>query len=43
MSLSTLNPDVARHFFSELASRHDVRQRLTEIAVPTLVIVGRYD
>jgi proline iminopeptidase len=43
MPLSTLNPEVAGHFFSELAARYDVRERLGEIAVPTLVIVGRYD
>jgi proline iminopeptidase len=43
MSLSTLNGDVAGHFFGELAGSYDVRSRLAEIAVPTLVIVGGYD
>jgi proline iminopeptidase len=43
MSLSTLSPDVAAYFFSELAARYDLRERLGEIAVPTLVIVGAYD
>lgn len=43
MSLSTLSPEIAAHFFSELAARYDLRERLREIAVPTLVIVGRYD
>lgn len=43
MALTTFDSQVAGHFFSELAPRYDVRNRLSEIAVPTLVIVGRYD
>jgi proline iminopeptidase len=43
MALSSLSPDVATHFFSELAPRYDLRLRLGEITVPTLVIVGRHD
>jgi proline iminopeptidase len=43
LSLSTLNGEIAAHFFSALAPRYDVRERLAEIAVPTLVIVGRHD
>lgn len=43
MSLSTLNPEVAGYFFSELAAHYDLRERLSEVTVPTLVIVGRYD
>jgi proline iminopeptidase len=43
MSLSRLSAEIAGHFFSELAARYDLRERLSEIAMPTLVIVGRYD
>ena len=43
MALSSLNPDVATHFFSQLAPRYDLRPRLGEITLPTLVIVGRHD
>ena len=43
MALSSMNPDVATHFFSELAPRYDLRPRLGEIKVPTLVVVGRHD
>ena len=43
MALSSINPDVATHFFSTLAPRYDLRARLREITVPTLVLVGRHD
>jgi proline iminopeptidase len=43
MALSAMNPDVAAHFFSCLARDYDVRPQLSEIAIPTLVIVGRHD
>lgn len=43
MALSSLNQDIAAHFFSQLAADYDLRPRLTEIAAPTLVIVGRHD
>jgi predicted alpha/beta hydrolase family esterase len=41
--LSPPSIDLMRHFFSGEAQRYDVRDRLSEIAVPTLVIAGRYD
>jgi proline iminopeptidase len=31
------------YFFGALAADYDLRPRLVEIGVPTLVIVGRYD
>ncbi len=43
MALSSMNPEVANHFFSTLAPRYDLRARLGEITVPTLVLVGRHD
>jgi len=43
MALSELNAEVGAHFFTRLAPEYDVRPRLHEIAVPTLVIVGRHD
>jgi pimeloyl-ACP methyl ester carboxylesterase len=43
MALSEINADVAAHFFTRLAPEYDVRPRLPEIAIPTLVIVGRHD
>lgn len=43
MALSSMNPDVATYFFSQLAPRYDLRPRLGEITVPTLVVVGRHD
>jgi proline iminopeptidase len=43
MALSSLNPEIAAHFFAHLASAYDVRPRLAEIAIPTLVIVGAHD
>jgi proline iminopeptidase len=43
MALSSLNPDVATHFFTRLAPAYDLREHLGEIDVPTLVIVGAHD
>ena len=43
MALSRLNTDIASHFFAHLASRYDLRPRLAEIEIPTLVITGRHD
>ena len=43
LALSTLNNAVAAHFFSTLAPLHDLRPRLAEITVPTLVLVGAHD
>lgn len=42
-ALSRFEPAVAGHFFPALAAEYDVRDRLPEIAVPTLVVVGRED
>jgi proline iminopeptidase len=42
-ALTSLNTDIAAHFFTQLARDYDVRPRLDEIAVPTLVIAGRHD
>jgi proline iminopeptidase len=41
--LSSFNADVAQHFFRNLAGQYDLRPRLGEIAVPTLVVSGAYD
>jgi proline iminopeptidase len=43
MALSSLNPEIAAHFFTHLAWSYDVRDRLAGIDVPTLVIVGAHD
>lgn len=43
MALSDFKADVARYFFGELAGGYDLRPRLGEIVVPTLVVIGRYD
>ena len=43
MALSSLNRELAAYFFARLAPAYDVRDRLGEIAVPTLVISGRHD
>ena len=43
MALSSMNSDIAAHFFAHLARDYDVRPQLAEIAIPTLVIVGRHD
>jgi proline iminopeptidase len=42
-ALTGFNPDVASHFFNRLAPQYDVRPRLGEIAVPTLVVTGSHD
>jgi proline iminopeptidase len=41
--LSPPSIDVMRRFFTADASRYDVRDRLGDIALPTLVIGGRHD
>lgn len=41
--LSSFNADVAQHFFQNLASQYDLRPRLGEIGVPTIVVGGGYD
>jgi proline iminopeptidase len=43
MALSSLNTEIAAHFFTQLAPGYDVRRRLAEIDVPTLVLVGAHD
>lgn len=43
MSLTGFSGDVAQHFFTELAPRFDLRPRLADIHIPTLVIVGQHD
>lgn len=43
LSLSGFSGDIARHFFTELAPRFDLRPRLADIHVPTQVIVGQHD
>ena len=43
MALSSMNTDIAAHFFTKLAPRYDLRPRLAGIDVPTQVIVGRHD
>jgi proline iminopeptidase len=43
MPLSGFSPDVAALFFRVLARSYDLRPRLHEISVPTLVVVGAYD
>jgi len=40
---STFTQEVASHFFGNLAALYDVRERLGEISVPTLVMVGESD
>jgi proline iminopeptidase len=42
-ALSQFQPEVASYFFGTLAPAYDLRPRLGEIAVPTLVTVGRWD
>jgi len=41
--LTTLQVDVAAHFFQRLAHDYDVRAGLARIVAPTLVVVGRHD
>jgi pimeloyl-ACP methyl ester carboxylesterase len=43
LELSAFAPEIAQHFFTSLAPTYDVRPRLGEIRVPTLVVVGRHD
>lgn len=43
LPLSSFNAEVAQHFFRNLASQYDLRARLGEIDVPTLVVGGGYD
>ena len=43
IALSTMNPEIAAHFFRQLARSYEVRPRLAAITAPTLVIVGRHD
>jgi hypothetical protein len=43
MALTTLDTEIAAHFFSHLAADYDVRPQLSQISCPTLVIVGRHD
>lgn len=43
MALSSIAPDVAAFFFGVLAKEYDLRDRLAEIAAPTLVIAGSED
>ena len=43
MELTTLNTDIAGHFFQRLAPDYDLRPWLDGITVPTLVVVGRHD
>jgi proline iminopeptidase len=40
---SSFNTEVAAHYFRNLAGLYDVRDRLGEIQVPTLVVVGEHD
>lgn len=40
---SSFNPEVAAHYFRNLAGLYDVRDRLGEIRAPTLVVVGEHD
>lgn len=42
-SLTDMATDIAAHFFTKLAASYDLRPRLHEITLPTLVIVGRHD
>ena len=43
MALTTLNTDIAAHFFQRLAPQYDLRPLLAQITAPTLVVVGRHD
>jgi proline iminopeptidase len=42
-SRSTFAKEVAAYYFRDLATLYDVRDRLGEIRVPTLVVVGEHD
>jgi proline iminopeptidase len=43
LALSTFEPLLAEHFFTELAPSYDVRPSLADIEVPTEVVVGAWD
>lgn len=43
LALSRPALDVMQHFYTGDAAKYDVRERLSEITVPTLVIAGAYD
>jgi proline iminopeptidase len=43
LPLSRFSPEIAAHFFRTQAPAYDLRPRLPEIAVPALVVVGRWD
>jgi proline iminopeptidase len=43
LRLSSMNGEVAAHFFGELARAYDVRAQLADIHVPTGVMVGAFD
>jgi proline iminopeptidase len=43
LGLSGMSVDLMQYYFSKLAPRYDLRSRLGEIKVPTLVITGRHD
>jgi proline iminopeptidase len=43
LALSRFAPELAAHFFRVQAPAYDLRSRLPEIAVPALVLVGRWD
>jgi len=42
-ALTRLDADIAGHFFRREAARYDVRSRLAEVAIPTLVFAGAAD
>jgi proline iminopeptidase len=43
MGLSPMDGDLAAYFFGKVAPSYDLRERLAEIGVPTLVVTGRHD
>jgi len=43
MALSTLNTEIAGHFFTTLAADYDVSSSLSTITTPALVITGAHD
>jgi proline iminopeptidase len=43
LPLSGFASDVAGHFFGELAPKYDLRQDLSRITAPALVVAGAYD
>jgi proline iminopeptidase len=40
---SSFNTELAAHYFGNRAALYDVRKRLGEVRVPTLVMVGEHD